>query len=247
MKVIITEDYGKLSNEAARIIAEEINANPSTVLGLATGSSPIGTYKRLVEQYQAGAVDFLNVTTFNLDEYCGLSADNNQSYHYFMHQNLFDHINIKRENIHIPDGLTSNVKEYVQEYDEMIEKAGGIDLQLLGIGKNGHIAFNEPDTELHLGTHLTDLSDSTIKANSRFFDSVAQVPTQAITVGIGTIMKAKKILLLANGEGKAGIIAQLLTSKTISTRIPASILLLHDNFTIIVDKEAAQAYKKFRK
>lgn len=245
MKLIITEDYEELSSKAAEIISNEVNKKPDIVLGLATGSTPIGTYKKLIEKNKKGLVDFSKVTTFNLDEYYGLSPENEESYHYFMYKNLFNHININPQNIHIPDGQVKNIDEYVKEYDRSIEKAGGIDLQLLGIGANGHIAFNEPDEELCVGTHLTTLTQSTIKANSRFFDSIDEVPKKAITMGLGQIMKAKKILLLANGKNKAKIMARLLKNNTITTKIPASILLLHSSITIIMDKEAAEEYQNY--
>lgn len=240
MKLIIKKDYDELSKIAAEIILAEINKKPDMVLGLATGSTPIGTYKKLIDFYNEGKVDFSKVTTFNLDEYYGLLPQNSQSYHYFMHKNLFSHINIKPENIHIPNGQAKDADEYVKEYDKTIENAGGIDLQILGIGANGHIAFNEPADELFVGTHLTGLTQSTIEANSRFFNSIDEVPKKAITMGIGSIIKAKKILLLANGKSKAKIIAQLLNNDTITTRIPASVLLLHNDTTLIIDKEASE-------
>ena len=240
MKLIIKKDYDELSKIAAEIILAEINKKPDMVLGLATGSTPIGTYKKLIDYYNEGKVDFSKVTTFNLDEYYGLLPQNSQSYHYFMHKNLFSHINIKPENIHIPNGQAKDADEYVKEYDKTIENAGGIDLQILGIGANGHIAFNEPADELFVGTHLTGLTQSTIEANSRFFNSIDEVPKKAITMGIGSIIKAKKILLLANGKSKAKIIAQLLNNDTITTRIPASVLLLHNDTTLIIDKEASE-------
>lgn len=240
MKLIITRDYDELSKMAAGIISGEIEKKPDMVLGLATGSTPIGTYKKLIDYYNEGKVDFSKVTTFNLDEYYGLLPENSQSYHYFMHKNLFSYINIKPENIHIPDGQAKGADGYAEEYDKAIENAGGIDLQILGIGANGHIGFNEPDDELFVGTHLTGLTQSTIKANSRFFNSIDEVPQKAITMGIGSIMKAKKILLLANGKSKAKIIAQILKNNTITTRIPASVLLLHNDTTFIIDKEASE-------
>ncbi|MDD4504589.1 MAG: glucosamine-6-phosphate deaminase [Clostridiaceae bacterium] len=240
MKLIIKKDYDELSKIAAEIILAEINKKPDMVLGLATGSTPIGTYKKLIDFYNEGKVDFSKVATFNLDEYYGLLPQDSQSYHYFMHKNLFSHINIKPENIHIPNGQAKDADEYVKEYDKTIENAGGIDLQILGIGANGHIAFNEPADELFVGTHLTGLTQSTIEANSRFFNSIDEVPKKAITMGIGSIIKAKKILLLANGKSKAKIIAQLLNNDTITTRIPASVLLLHNDTTLIIDKEASE-------
>lgn len=240
MKLIITENYDELSKRASKIIADEITRKTNAVLGLATGSTPIGTYKELVRLHKEQNLDFSKLVTFNLDEYYGLTPDNPQSYHYFMHENLFDHVNVDPKNIHIPDGTATDIESYCKQYDEEIEKYGGIDLQLLGIGPNGHIGFNEPDEKLMLNTHITDLTEETIKANSRFFDSIDEVPKKAITMGIGSIMRAKKILLLANGKGKAEIMAQLLNESVVSTKIPASLLMLHPDVTIIIDKEAAE-------
>lgn len=243
MKLIIAKDYDELSEKAAEIISTEINKKPDMVLGLATGSTPIGTYKKLIDNYKEGKVDFSKVITFNLDEYYGLLQQNSQSYHYFMHKNLFRHINVKPENIHFPDEKVKATDEYAKEYDKAIENAGGIDLQILGIGANGHIAFNEPDDELYIGTHLAGLAQSTLKANSRFFNCIDEVPKKAITMGIGSIIKAKRILLLASGKSKAKIIARLLKNDTITTKIPASVLLLHNDATIIIDKEASEEYE----
>jgi len=239
MKLIIAKDYEEMSREASKIIANEIKKNPSTVLGLATGSTPIGTYEELVRLYRQKELDFSKVVTFNLDEYYGLTPDNPQSYRYFMDHHLFNHVNIAPENIHIPDGTANDVEYECKKYEEEIEKFGGIELQLLGIGPNGHIGFNEPDEELQVNTHITDLTEATIQANSRFFASMDEVPKKAITMGIGAIMKAKKILLLANGKGKSKIMAELLNKKTVSTKVPASILHLHKDVTVIIDEEAA--------
>ncbi|WP_213975049.1 glucosamine-6-phosphate deaminase [Tepidanaerobacter acetatoxydans] len=239
MQVFIEKDYSAMSEKAAQIFANEIKQKPDLVLGLATGSTPIGTYKELIRMHKEEGLDFSKVVSFNLDEYYGLAPDNPQSYNYFMFENLFNHINIKKENVHIPNGLVSDVETYCKQYDEEIEKYGGIDVQLLGIGVNGHIGFNEPAEELILGTHLTDLTEDTIKANSRFFDSPEQVPTKAITLGIGSIMKAKKILLLASGKNKAEVMAKILNRDVVTTKIPASLLKLHPDTTIIMDEEAA--------
>lgn len=238
MDVIIKKTYEDMSKRAAEMIADAIRRKPNIVLGLATGSTPIGLYKELIRMHKEEGLDFSKVITFNLDEYYGLSKDDNQSYHYYMYKNLFDHVNIKKENIHIPDGTISNVEEYCRKYDEAIEKCGGIDLQILGIGANGHIGFNEPADELIASTHLTDLTEDTIKANSRFFDSMEQVPKRAITMGIGTILKAKKIILLANGKEKASAISYVVNRNKITPKIPATLLLGHSNVTVILDKEA---------
>lgn len=240
MEIIIKKDYSDLSKEASRLIELEIKNNPNLILGLATGSTPLGTYKELIKKHKESNLDFSKITTFNLDEYLGISHDHPNSYYYFMYENFFKHININNENINIPNSNPENLEKYCKNYDKKIQELGGIDLQILGIGENGHIAFNEPNSEeLHLGTHVTNLTESTIKANSRFFNSIEEVPKQAITMGLGSIMKSKKILLLASGKNKAPIINKLLGLKAISTKNPASILLLHPNITIILDEEAS--------
>lgn len=242
MKIIIKRDYEELSKVAASIIGDEIKSNPCMVLGLATGSTPIGTYNELIRMHKEDGLDFSKIITFNLDEYLKIPYNNPNSYHYFMEDNLFNHINISTKNIHIPDGNAENMEKFCIEYDKKIEEAGGIDLQVLGIGQNGHIAFNEPAPTLPLRTHITGLAESTIKANSRFFDSIDEVPKKAITMGIGSIMKSKKILLLANGEKKAPIIAKILKQNLVTTEIPASLLLLHPDVTVIMDQAAAKEY-----
>ena len=239
MKCRFVKDYSAISKRAAQIFADQIRQKPDSVIGLATGSTPIGTYRELARMCKEEGLDFSKVVTFNLDEYCGLAPDDPQSYHHFMFQNLFNHINIQIENVHIPKGQTSDAKAYCREYDDKIKKCGGIDLQLLGIGVNGHIGFNEPSDELPVGTHITGLAEDTIKANARFFDSIEQVPTKSITMGIGTIMQAKKILLLASGKSKAKIMAKLLNDDSVSTKNPSSLLMLHRDATIIMDEEAA--------
>ncbi|HHW01276.1 MAG TPA: glucosamine-6-phosphate deaminase [Thermoanaerobacterales bacterium] len=244
MDLIIAKDYLDLSRRACRIIASEIKKKPDLVLGLATGSTPLGTYQELVRLYREEGLDFSQVVTFNLDEYYGLSKDNPQSYHYYMYENFFKHVNVKPENIHIPDGTATDVEAVCRKYDEEIARYGGIDLQLLGIGNNGHIGFNEPGDELLTVTHMTELTDDTIRANSRFFNSIDEVPRKAITMGLGTIMQAKKIVLLASGKNKAGIMAELLDENAVSTKNPASFLLLHKDVTVIVDEEAASLLKK---
>lgn len=241
MKVIVEKNYDELSKRAAHILEEEIRNNPDIILGLATGSTPIGTYKELIKAYKERNLDFSKVSTFNLDEYIGLDGDHPNSYRYFMNNELFDHINIKKENTHIPNGRAQNPKDYCIEYDNDIENAGGIDIQILGIGTNGHIAFNEPAEELSAGTSIVQLTESTIRDNSRFFDSMDEVPKTAITMGIGSILKAKKIILLASGKNKAPIIQKLLEDNMVTTQLPASFLLLHPDVTIIVDEDAYNA------
>lgn len=236
MNMIVAKDYEALSEQGASIIAQEIKTNPSAVLGLATGSTPLGIYRKLAQMHKEEGLDFSFITTFNLDEYYGLAPNHEQSYAYFMRKNLFEHVNIQLKNTHIPNGMAADILEECKKYDDLIEARGGIDLQLLGIGANGHIGFNEPSEELLIGTHLVNLTENTIKANSRFFDSIEAVPKQAITMGIGSIMKAKKILLLAYGKSKAEIISKIIDGKC-STKVPASILQVHPQVTIIIDKE----------
>lgn len=239
MKLIITKNYEELSKKAADEMADIIKSNPKAILGLATGGSPMGMYKELIKMNKEGKVDFSNVTTVNLDEYIGLSGDHPQSYRYFMNENLFNHINIDKTNTYVPNGLAKNIEEECKEYDARITELGVTDVQLLGIGNNGHIAFNEPDNELLSGTHLTKLTEDTIKANARFFESIDEVPTQALTMGLGGIMRSKKIIVIASGESKAEAVKAMVSGK-ISTNMPASMLQMHRNVTVIVDEAAAK-------
>lgn len=239
MKVIVTKDYDEMSIKAADLIREQLDKKPDSVLGLATGSTPEGMYSELIRMHKEEGLDFSKVTTFNLDEYVGISKENESSYHYFMNDKLFNHINVDEASVHIPKGRAEDIEGYCKEYDKLIEEAGGIDVQILGIGENGHIAFNEPARELNMGTGVIELTESTIEVNSRFFDSIDDVPRTAITMGIGSIMKAKKIILLANGERKKEIMDKVVNSDTISTYIPASILKLHHDVTVIMDEAAA--------
>ncbi|MGI6575573.1 MAG: glucosamine-6-phosphate deaminase [bacterium] len=238
MQLEIVKDYDALSKKAAHIIASQIILKPKCVLGLATGSTPIGTYRELVKMYKEGLISFADVVTYNLDEYYGLDMNNEQSYHYFMRVHLFNHIDIKEENIHIPNGKAADVQAECQRYENKIKEAGGIDLQLLGIGQNGHIGFNEPAEEFEALTHLINLDQDTIKANARFFNSISDVPTQAITMGIKAIINSKKVLLLASGENKADAIHKMAKGK-ITPQVPASILQLHPDVVVIVDEAAA--------
>lgn len=243
MNVIIAESYEEMSKIAAKEIAKLVYIKPDAVLGLATGSTPEGVYKELINLNKESRIDFSKVTSYNLDEYKGLSGDHPQSYRYFMDTKLFNHINIAKDKTHVLSGVTKDIEKECMEYDDAIEANGGIDLQLLGIGGNGHIGFNEPSDYLNMNTHLTKLSEDTIKANSRFFNSFKEVPTEAITMGLGSIMKAKKIILLASGEKKAEIIAKLVEEK-VSTKIPASLLQVHPDVLVIIDKAAASLLKK---
>ncbi len=238
MKKIIVNNYEEASSVAAALFAEQIWQKPDTVLGLATGGTPVGLYNRLAAMNKAGALDFSRVVSYNLDEYYPILKSNDQSYDYFMRDNLFNHINIKPENIHLPNGEAKDPAAECAAYDAAIAAAGGIDLQLLGIGVNGHLGFNEPEAALHAGTHLTDLTPSTLQANARFFgDDPSKVPTQALTMGIGTIMSARKIVMIATGAVKAPIIKDLFSGR-ISTNNPGSFLLLHPDATVIVDRAA---------
>ena len=232
MNFITVKTYEELSTRAANIIAAQIINKPNCVLGLATGSSPVGTYDKLTEYCNNGFVDFSTVTSVNLDEYVGLDGTNDQSYRYFMDKNLFDRVNIDKANTYVPSGTASDIAKEGEEYDALIKKLGGIDLQLLGIGLDGHIGFNEPDEAFTAPTHLVSLDPSTIKANARFFASEADVPTQAITMGMMSIMQAKKVLLIANGAAKKDILEKAFFGP-ITPYVPASILQLHPDLTVI--------------
>lgn len=237
MRIIKTEDYNEMSKRAGEIIAAQINLKPDCVLGLATGSSPIGTYKELIKKYNEDILDFSKVSTVNLDEYKGLGPNDLQSYAKFMRENLFNHININMENTHIPNGLNENISEETGRYDELIHSLGGIDMQLLGIGVNGHIGFNEPADEFSLGTHMVYLTSSTIDANKRFFDSIEQVPQKAYTMGTREILQSHTVVLIASGRNKALAVKNSFFGPVTPT-VPASILQLHKNFILIADKDA---------
>lgn len=232
MNFIKVDNYEKLSNMAADMIANVVLEKKNAVLGLATGSSPLGTYARLIEKYNKGELDFKDVTSVNLDEYVGLNGENDQSYRYFMNNNLFKHINIDMSKTFVPNGCASDLQGEGEAYDKMIEELGGIDIQLLGIGLDGHIGFNEPDEYFTKETHLVNLDESTIEANSRFFASKDDVPKQAITMGMYSIMQAKKVLLIANGKNKKDIIEKAFFGP-ITPYVPASILQLHNDVTVI--------------
>lgn len=242
MRLMVTKNYEEMSKVAAKEMAEDIKKNPEIVLGLATGGTPVGMYKELIRMYNEGELDFSKVTSINLDEYVGLGGDHDQSYRYFMNTNLFNHINIDKNNTFVPNGLAENIEEECLNYDKRIQDMGGIDLQLLGLGANGHIGFNEPGEALSVGTHLTKLKESTIQANARFFTSIDDVPREAITMGLGGIMKAKKIMVIASGEGKSEVVKAMMSGK-ITTEIPATMLQMHRDVLLIVDEEAAKLLK----
>ena len=236
MKFITTKTYDQLSRQAANVISAQVIMKPDCVLGLATGSSPVGVYKQMIDWYNKGDVDFSQVTSVNLDEYVGLTGEHPQSYRYFMQDNFFDHINIKRENTYVPCGTAADLDAECTEYDARIKRLGGIDLQLLGIGVDGHIGFNEPDDHFVTATHVADLHESTIKANARFFESENEVPRQAISMGMVSIMQARKILLIANGPAKKDVLLRAFEGP-ITPTLPASILQLHPDLTVIFSEE----------
>ncbi len=238
MEVIISETYEEMSRRAAREVARVLNAKPNSVLGLATGSTPLGLYKELVRMHKDDGLDFSQVTTFNLDEYVGLTKDHPQSYHYFMHENLFKHINISVPNVYIPSGTTDNYKAFCLWYERRIKECGGIDLQILGIGSDGHIAFNEPSSSLGSRTRIKTLARQTIQDNARFFEGIEDVPIYGITMGVGTILEARKILFLANGTSKADAVAKAIEGP-VTSMITASALQLHRDVTAYLDREAA--------
>ena len=238
MRILVLDNYEEISKKAALMIASQVMLKPNSVLGLATGDTPLGMYKELITLYNKKEVNFNEVRTFNLDEYYGIDRENPQSYYNYMINNLFNSINVNRKNINVPDGMAMDVEAVCRCYENKIKEVGGIDMQVLGIGGNGHIGFNEPDVNFEAQTHLVNLNAQTIEANSRFFKSIKDVPIKAISMGIKTIMNSKKIILLANGIGKAEAIERAIKGK-ISPEIPASILQLHNDVTIILDKQAA--------
>lgn len=239
MRIYISENYEDLSRKAANIISAQIIMKPECVLGLATGSSPIGIYRQLIEWYHKGDLDFDGVMSINLDEYVGLGKEDPQSYAYFMEDNLFRHVNIRPENINIPNGLEKDAEKECARYNRVIASSGGIDLQLLGIGENGHIGFNEPGAAFEKETHRVELTEGTIRANARFFESEADVPRSAYSMGIKSIMQAKHILLIASGEKKADALYKALYGP-VTPLVPASILQLHNHVTVVADRAAAQ-------
>ena len=238
MEVVVKRDYEQMSKAAAQIVVDVLNTKPNAVLGMATGSTPLGLYQELVRLRQLGHVDFSRVTTFNLDEYVGLPANHPQSYHYFMHEHFFQHVNIPPHNINIPSGTTSNYPSFCEWYEKRIAECGGIDLQILGIGTDGHIAFNEPGSSLSSRTRLKTLSKQTIDDNARFFERREDVPVYAITMGVGTILNARKLVLVASGKAKARAIAQAVEGP-VTSMVTASALQLHRDAIVIVDDDAA--------
>ena len=238
MRIIVTKSYEEMSMEATKIVAGQMYLKPESVLGLATGSTPLQMYKQLIAVHETVGLDFSRARSFNLDEYIGLDPENPQSYHYFMQQNFFSRINIKPENIYIPNGMAEDIEAEGKRYDGLIDQMGGIDLQVLGIGQNAHIGFNEPDVKFEATTHKVKLDEETIQANARFFADAEEVPRYAISMGIKTIMLARKVILLANGRNKAEAVYKAVCG-SVSPAAPASILQLHRDVTVIVDQEAA--------
>ncbi len=237
MRIIKVKEYEEMSMKAAQLLISQVILKPDTVFGLATGSTPLGTYQFLVKHYQAGLVDFADVRSFNLDEYYPIAKSDENSYYRYMYENLFNHINVSENNIYIPHCGDDDTDKLCKEYDALISDAGGIDIQLLGIGRNGHIGFNEPDIKFEAGTHVVHLDDSTIEDNARFFNSIDEVPREAISMGIKNIMQSKKIVLLASGKEKAEAVAEMINGP-ITPNLPASVLQLHPDVVVIVDEGA---------
>ncbi len=237
MRIYVTEDYNAMSRRVASILAAQVILKPDCVLGLATGSTPVGAYKLLAEGYKKGDLDFSQVRSINLDEYVGLAPTHDQSYRYFMQSNLFDHVNINPDNTNVPNGLAADPAEECRRYNQVIRNLGPIDIQLLGMGHNGHIGFNEPADAFALETNLVNLAESTIQANARFFASADEVPRQAMTMGIQTIMQARKVLVAVSGKDKAAIVKKAFTGP-VTPQVPASILQMHPDVILVGDKAA---------
>ena len=237
MRIIVTKNYDEMSKVAANIIAAQMILKPNSVLGLATGSTPIGTYKELIKKNEEGVIDFSDITTVNLDEYKDLPITHDQSYYYFMNDNLFNHVNINKERTFLPNGNAENVQEECARYEALIQSVGGADIQLLGLGHNGHVGFNEPSDNFAKMTYCVTLTERTIEANKRFFESADDVPRQAITMGVGTIMSAKKLLLVVSGADKADALMKCITGP-ITPNVPGSIIQLHPDVTVVCDEAA---------
>ena len=238
MKIIVVENYEEMSERGAEIIAEVVKSNPNATLGLATGSTPIGLYKKLISEYEQGEISFKDIHTVNLDEYVGLDGENNQSYRYFMNTQLFNHVDIDKANTHVPCGVAEDMEKECERYTQII-RDNPQDIQLLGLGSDGHIGFNEPGSPLDGHTHIVELEESTIRDNARLFDRIEDVPKSAITMGIADVMQAKSVLLIANGANKAEAVKAMIQGE-VTENCPASILQRHNNVTVIIDKEAAK-------
>lgn len=240
INLIVVRDYDEMSLVSANWLADEIKEDPNLVLGLATGGTPEGLYANLINMHKKDGLDFSKVTTFNLDEYVSLPRENESSYYTYMHKHLFDHVNLDRNNIHLMDGNVTNLTIERQRYDQLILDKGGIDVQLLGVGVNGHIGFNEPNSTLKIDVHVTRLAKETIDANARYFNSITEVPKFSLTMGIGSILRAKKIILIADGEHKAKAIKDLFHTEVIDPQKPVTLLRLHPDVTVIIDQKAAK-------
>lgn len=238
MKIIIVDSYEEMSIKAASIVQRQLNIKPDCVLGCATGHTPLGMYKELIKAYRRKEVDFEQTVFFNLDEYCNIDPKNKQSYHYYMNHNFFAHVNAKRDNIFILNGMAKDFDQEIKMYDQQIKAKGGIDLQILGIGENGHIGFNEPGESFETGTHIVQLQESTINSNSKYFPSKEDVPTAALTMGTKSIIQARMLLLLANGPEKASVVYETVKGK-VTPQVPASIIQLHPNAVLVIEKSAA--------
>jgi glucosamine-6-phosphate deaminase len=246
MRVIRVADYKEMSLRAGEYLVERVRSNPALTLGLATGSTPEGLYSYLIKDHQENGTSYKKINSINLDEYVGIKQEDPNSYHYFMREHFFDHVDIDLANTHVPDGAATDLAAECENYEQLIKSVGGVDLQVLGIGQNGHIGFNEPGSSFGCRTHVVKLAENTREANSRFFDSLEDVPTHALTMGIGSILDSKEILLLASGEGKADAIARLLT-EGISESFPASALKNHQNVTIFADESALKVYDEINR
>lgn len=242
MKIIKVADYDEMSRKACEMVVDKVKEMGNPVLGLATGSTPEGLYQRIIEKYKQGDVSFENVTTFNLDEYVGLAGDDPNSYRYFMNEKLFKHVDISTDKTHVPNGVAKDLNAECENYEQFIQDVGGIDLQVLGLGTNGHIAFNEPGTSFESRTGVVDLTQETLEANRRFFNSIDEVPTQALSMGIGLIFEAKEIILLVSGEAKAEALSRVINGE-VTEELPGSILQQHDHVTIIADAAALSKVK----
>jgi|SRR5690625_3312 len=242
MQIIKVKDYDEMSSKACELVVDKVKKTEDPILGLATGSTPEGLYERIIKKYKQGKVSFKNVTTFNLDEYIGLDGDHPNSYRYFMNEKLFKHIDISIDNTFVPNGIASDLEAECKNYEKLIQEVGGIDLQILGLGTNGHIAFNEPGTAFDSRTSIVNLTKETLEANRRFFDSIDEVPTQAVSMGIGSIIEAKEIILLASGESKAAALSQVIAGN-VTEDLPGSILQQHDHVTVIADEAALSQVK----
>jgi len=242
MEIVICPTYEDLSKKAAQVIADVIRAKPNAILGGATGSSPVGLYKELIRMHKEEGLDFSKITTFNLDEYVGLPPDHPQSYYYFMFEQLFSHVNIPKQNVHVPSGIAEDIEAHCAQYEQQIKEAGGVDIQILGLGSDGHVAFNEPGSSLASRTRKVTLAEPTINDNTRFFDKKEDVPVHAVSMGVGTILEARRLLMVVNGKNKAEALAAAVEGP-VTCMCTASALQLHPDSIVFADEEAASKLK----